>query len=279
MCMKSTGNRLVVFVSLILVTLVTAAPGMIADTEALSQAEFELTQGNYDKVFAICNGLLEADWTDYEAHIIMGKANEANNETQSAIASYRQAAKILAARVATAPKDTENALKDRGKLAWVSAKIAVNARDIGDKGAVIEFGQQAYYLGSTDKDALLALANAYVDAERYAIALPVLTRAIDGYSANAGKDNFAAEAHYQKGICYYYADEFAKSCAAYALAESFGQNNLTFYGNWAFSLEGAGEWQQALDMWIKVSKMDCPDTHLQLVKEHIETCEEMVEGG
>lgn len=277
--MKSTGNRIVLIVTYLLVAVFVSVSGAFAETEAISQAESELAQGNYVNVFAICNGLLEADWTDAGAHIMMGNTFEALEETESAMACYRQAAKILAARVSTTAVDDENALADRRKLAWVSAKLAVNAHEIGDKGAVVEFGQQAYYLGSTDKDALLTLANTYIDAENYSLAMPALKRALAAYKANEGIDDYAAEAHYQKGICHYYANEFVESCAEYALAESFGQNNLTFYGNWAFSLEGAGEWRNALDMWIKVSEMDCPETHLALVKEHIKTCEEMLKGG
>jgi len=248
-----------------------------ADANALVQAEIETAEGNFDAAFETLSDRLADNWLDADAHEAMGRFFEERDLPEAAIASYEQAAAILTARAVASPRNSENSKDALYGLMSVSGRISIIYAGIGDYTGALRWGQQAYYLGSTDAAVLRTLADNYFSMKRHAFALPVLDRAIAALSASEGEDEIAAVLHSKRGVASYYTGDFGASLGDYTLAEKFGMSSSELYGNWAFALEGLERWQDALEMWLKVSKMDVPSENIDMVKEHIEQCKARIE--
>jgi tetratricopeptide (TPR) repeat protein len=238
--------------------------------------------GDYEGALLMLDSLLRQYPTDIPALELQARAFAKQGYSEAAKAGYRLAFDLLLMRLdglVTKSAVPNAEIIDPNPivipLMRVSAELALISLEGGDKAEFLYYAQLAYRFRTTDARVLEALADSYQKYRNYRLALMVMDYAVNACGEPNGENDISlAELHHLRGSMLYYIDQFGMAIVEYETAEKMGLTTPELYGNWAITLEKLELWQDALDMWTKLSKMDVPAEYVSMVTEHLILCKE-----
>jgi len=283
---NSLASCALVFGFVLLAVVVCPSPASAQSSEYDSVVQ-AFDAGDYEGALLMLDEILLQDPTDVPALELQAQAFAKQGYTDAAKASYKLAFDLLLTRIDQLDMvDVEEMIasevdpapvKSIEPLRRVSTALALISLDYGAEAEFLYYAQLAYRFNTTDPTVLLKLADSYQSFGNYKLAIVVMDYAVNACGEPNGENDIPlAELHHMRGSMLYYIDQFGMAIVEYETAEKMGLATPELYGNWAITFEMLEMWQDALDVWTKLSKMDVPAEDVAKVAEHLLLCKEKI---